>query len=129
MVIFMKSKKRLKFTRILLTFLVLFTGSFLYLNRGPKVDIAYDSEFLLGKPVKITITTYENFKMKSPEKLTVSISNRYNKNEAMEKTIKSYSDGKYELLITPNFAGEYQMHITYEDNDVSKAFNDSFLIK
>ncbi len=125
----MKSKKRLKFTRILLTFLVLFIGSFLYLNRGPKVDIAYESDFLLGKPVKITITTYDNFKAKSPEKLTVSISNRYNKNEAMEKTINSYSEGQYELLITPNFAGEYQMHITYEDEDVSKTFNDSFLIK
>ncbi len=47
----------------------------------------------------------------------------------MEKTISSYSEGKYELLITPNFAGEYQMHVTYDDKDVSKTFNDSFLIK
>ncbi len=125
----MKSKKRLKITKIIFTIFLLSTGTFLYLNRGPRIQINYTSEFLLGKPVKIEIDTYNNFKLHTPETFKISISNRYNKNESLDSTINAYEEGKYELLITPNFAGEYQVHITYIDKGVTKNFTDAFLVE
>lgn len=125
----MKSKKRLKIARIILTILVLTAGTFLYFNHGPKINIEYQSEFLLGEPVKIEIETYDDFKIHTPESLEISISNRYNKNESLTSEIKPYQEGKYELLIHPNFAGEYQVHVKYKDGTVNKTFNSSFKIE
>lgn len=130
----MAKKKRAKkgkfgFLKIIVTILILLACGFLYLSRGAKVEIDYNSEFLLGKPVEMTITTKKNFKIHTPESLTISVSNRYNQNESFEKELVAYDEGTYQLLITPAYAGEYTVDIQYQDGDDSKSFSDDFLIK
>lgn len=125
----MKKKKLLKFLKIVFALIIIVAGIFIYLGRGAQVDISYDSDFTLGKPVEITIKTYNNYQLYSPESLTVSLSNKYNKNASFSTEIKPYAIGKYQLLVTPSYAGEYQLVLKYQDQGVEKTFNDSFLIE
>ncbi len=125
----MKKKKVIKFLKIILVLIVIFAGIFIYLGRGAKVDISYDSDFTLGNPVEITIKTYKNYKLYTPESLNVSLSNKYNKNASFTTEIKPYATGKYQLLVTPSYAGEYQLDLKYNDQGIHKTFDDSFLIE
>lgn len=124
-----RKKKKFGLLKIILTIIVLTLLAYLYLSRGAKVEVSYDSEFLLGQPFEMSIDTYDNFRKHSPESLTVSISNRYNQNESFSTELVPYEEGSYQLLITPSFAGEYTVNIKYQDEDVNKTFSDSFLVK
>ncbi len=125
----MKKKKAIKFLKIIFALIIIGAGIFIYLGRGAKVDISYDSEFTLGKPIEITIKTYNNYKLYSPENLTVSISNKYNKNASFTTELDPYDTGKYQLLVTPNYAGNYQLDLEYKDQNVEKTFSDDFLVE
>ncbi len=124
-----KKKRKFGLLKIIFTILILVTCGFLYVSRGAKVEIEYDSEFLLGTPVEMTIKTYKNYKAYSPEKLTISVSNRYNQNASFEAELVPYEEGTYQLLITPEYAGEYIVDVNFQDQGINKSFDDSFTIK
>ncbi len=130
----MEKKKRAKkrkfgLIKIIFTLLILGACTFLYLSRGAKVEITYESEFLLGKPVEMTIHSYKNFKEYTPESLTIAVGNKYNQNASFETELVAYDTGTYQLLITPEFAGEYTVDIQFKDEGINKSFKDTFLIK
>lgn len=125
----MKSNKKFKFIKIILTFAVLAFGTITYLQRGAKIDISYSSEFAIGAPIKININTYDHYKPHSPETLKVNVYNKYNKDESITTTIKPYEEGKYQLVLTPNFAGEYRVNVQYTDGSTVKSLEDSFKVK
>ncbi len=130
----MEKKKRTKkrkfgFVKILLTILILAVFGYLYFARGPKVNISYESDFLLGQPVEMTVETYRNFKSFTPETLTISVSNRYNQDASFTTELTAYDEGEYQLLITPEYAGEYTVTAKFVDGDMQKTVKDTFLIK
>ncbi len=122
-------KRKFALLKIIFTLLILGACSFLYLSRGAKVEITYESDFLLGKPVEMTIHSYKNFKEYTPESLTIAVSNRYNQDASFDTELVAYEEGTYQLLITPEFAGEYSVDIQFKDQGINKTFQDSFLIK
>ena len=111
-------------TSIFLTILVL--GSvFSFMNKSVyKIDVEYTSTYTVGEIIKIDIETKKGTQLIQPEALNISIYNKYNKNEKIETQLIPYAEGKYTLILTPQYSGEYLVNInmtidgeiiTYED--------------
>lgn len=115
-------------TSIILTILVL--GSvFSFMNKSVyKIDVNYTSSYNVGEIVKIDIETKKGSQTIQPETLNISIYNKYNKNEKIETQLIPYAEGKYSLILTPQYSGEYIVNINMMVDGEITTFEDTYTI-
>jgi hypothetical protein len=113
---------------ILLTLLVL--GSlFSFMNKSVyNIDVNYTSTYAVGEIVKIDIETKKGNQTVQPETLNISIYNKYNKNEKIETQLTPYAEGKYSLILTPQYSGEYIVNINMTIDGEITTFEDTYTI-
>ncbi len=115
-------------TSILLT-LVVIGSLFSFMNKSVySINVDYTSTYTVGEIVKIDIETKKGNQTIQPDALNISIYNKYNKNEKIETQLTSYADGKYSLILTPQYSGEYIVNINMTVDGEITTFEDTYTI-
>lgn len=108
----MKINRRL----IILEFLILvILGAFIFQSERVKIKVTYEKEPQLNEPITFKISVKKGFKSVNADKVKITFSHKYRKDESVDKVLKPYKTGEYELVYYPQYQGEYQgvIQMTY----------------
>ncbi|MGL5021415.1 MAG: FixH family protein [Mycoplasmatales bacterium] len=94
-----------------------------------KIVTTYASEYNVGSTVKLEIETKKGQQVVQPETLNLVIYNKYNKNETVEAQLQPYEPGKYMIILTPQFTGDYIVNINMIIDSETTAIEEIFNIK
>lgn len=126
----MKKQKLIK--RLLYAFLtVIISVVFLIGLSSNKIfiDIEYEDQIMVGEATKIDFSTKKGVSYYTPESIHVEIYNKYNKDANIEADLTAYATGKYALILTPNYTGEYIINIEVVDGKDTYIKTDSFTVQ
>lgn len=123
-------KKILKTTfNIILTLVIVLSIYSISQQSKYKIQTTYTSEYTVDSILKLDIVTKKGNKPVEAESLNVSIYNKYNKNDTIDSQLSAYEPGKYMLIISPQFTGDYIVNINMVHDSITTVLGETFNIK